>query len=172
MARPDDLCHAPHVIELPFLTIAPDDNAVLELRAAWHWKIGAGWTPLLVTAFGDVFLRHSGPILWLNTGTGEVTQVAGSAEELETMLGVEASFEGWLMPGLVERLRAEGRLLQPGRYYSYTIFPVFKQGKYEPNNIITIPIRKHFGWSGSLHKQIQSIPDGGTVQMMVKPRLM
>ena len=73
---------------------------------------------MLVTALGDVCLQHSGSVSWLNTGTGEVTQVAGSAAAFESLLDVEANVEWWLMPSLVERLRAESRVLQSGRCYT------------------------------------------------------
>jgi hypothetical protein len=149
------------------LTITPDQDAIERLRQDWAWLLPQQWTPLLFSAFGDVFLeRADGVVSWLNTGTGELVDVAADRQCFRTALAGDA-IENWFLPPLIEKLHDLGKILEPGQCYSYTIFPVFAEGKYEPDNIWVSPMKEHFGLSGDLHRQLKSLPNGQKVQIVI-----
>jgi hypothetical protein len=110
------------------VTCSPSAEATLVLKRAWGWLVPEPWVPLLFSVLGDVFLQKDGKVYWLNTGTGEITQVADGTEHFEALLQTELAVE-WFMPSLVEELRAEGKIASEGQCYTYAIFPVFSEGK-------------------------------------------
>jgi len=67
---------------------------------------------------------------------------------------------------VIDQLAASGCVLGPGQSYSYKILPVLG-GSYKAENRVLLPIREHFGAWGSLHRQIEDLPDGSRVQIEV-----
>jgi hypothetical protein len=151
------------------LTFTPDDEAVQELAAAWDWLIQEPFTPVLFSTLGDIFYRtQSDTVHWLNTGTGEISAVADSTEHFRERLGTEIADE-WFMPALVEDLHAAGKIPGPGCCYTFTILPVFAEGRYEVTNLNPVPAKEHFALTGHMHRQIKSLPDGAQVRVRVVP---
>jgi hypothetical protein len=149
------------------LTLQPSAD-LLELSVdAWRWKIGQPAKILLITLFGDMFFTNStGEVLWLNTGTGEIQKVANSEDEFRNLLQTDAA-ELWLLPELVRDLEAAGKVIAPQQCYTLITPPVFKEGKYEVDNIAVVPTAEHFRLSADLHKQIADLPDGARVRFKV-----
>ncbi|HEX5363625.1 MAG TPA: T6SS immunity protein Tdi1 domain-containing protein [Gallionella sp.] len=117
--------------------------------------------PVLFTALGDVFFQpDSGGIWWLNTGTAEVTRVAGSVDQFRELLGTEIVDE-WFLPSLIEQLHAAGKVPDEGECYTYVTLPVFEEGKYEVENLNPVPAYEHFALTGDIHCEILSRPLGG-----------
>lgn len=150
------------------LTFTPDEGAVQQLRSSWRWLLGDDWSPILFSTLGDVFLSRENGIAWLNTGTGEVSLVAANEDEFREMLAGDA-VTGWFMPSLVAELREQGKILSEGECYTYAIYPIFKEGGYQPANFTPVPARSHFGLSGDLHQQIANLADGAQVRVNVVP---
>ena len=151
------------------LTFTPDDEAVAEIASAWGWLIQEPFTPLLFSSLGDMFFQaESGGVFWLNTGTGEITAIAASAEQFKAQLGTEVSSD-WFLPSLVAQLHAAGKIPAPGCCYTYVTLPVFAEGKYEIANLNPVPAKEHFGITGHIHQQIQSLPDGAQIDLQVVP---
>lgn len=150
------------------LTISPDDEALQALRDAWGWLIGEQWKPTLFSVWGDMFFDRGGPISWLNTGTGEIVDVASSLDDFRARLAGEQADE-WFLPRLVAELHQAGLRPLAGRCFTYVTYPVFAEGKYEVANIRVVPTREHFGLSGELHRQIAELPDGVQVRISVGP---
>jgi hypothetical protein len=151
------------------LTFCPNEEAVAMLRRSWAWLIPAPWKPLLFSVLGDVFLeREPEGVFWLNTGTGEITLVASDTEEFQTALGTEIA-SNWFMPDLVSRLHQAGKIPGPSECYTYAVFPIFSEGKYEIAKFGVVPAREHFGLSGDLHARISGLPDGQEVRIVVGP---
>lgn len=123
------------------------------LRSKWHWLLGAEWAPLLFSVFGDAFIEKDGQVQWLNTGTGEIIPVAKDRSEFQHKLGGDDTND-WFMPGLVAALHDAGKYPVEGQCFTYAIYPVFAEGKYEVGNFAVVPIKEHFGLSGDLHRQI------------------
>ena len=151
------------------LTFTPDDEAVAVLRSSWGWLLAEPFTPLLFSSLGDMFFESSsGRVYWLNTGTGQVSEVAESAAQFKEMLRTEIAND-WFLPPLVEKLRAAGKVAGPGCCYTFATLPVFAEGKYEVSNLNPVPAKEHFSLTGHIHKEIQSLPNGARVKIDVVP---
>jgi hypothetical protein len=151
------------------ITCTPSDEAVQQLAVSWAWVLREPFVPLLFSALGDVFLEpDSGGVWWLNTGIGELTQVAQSTQEFRELLGTELA-EEWFMPTLIERLRAAGKILQAGQCYTYITLPVFTEGRYEVENLNPVPAHEHFGLTGHILSEIKGLPDETKVKISVAP---
>jgi len=151
------------------VTIAPPDEAVAQLRESWFWLLGANWRPLLFSAIGDVFLQlPAGTVWWLSTATGGLEQVAESEPEFVDLLAGERVNE-WFLPGLVQALQSAGKHLQPDQCYSYATLPVFSDGSFSVDNMHPMNAKEHFGFTGDVMRQIQSLPDGARVSIQVSP---
>ncbi len=150
------------------LTITPEDDAVAALRTSWEWRLGEAWSPLLFSAFGDVFLKTSTGVHWLNTGTGDLEKIAEDEGTFRTAIGGDQAND-WFLPSLVEALHEAGKRPAAGECFTYAIYPVFAEGKYEVDNFAVVPAREHFALSGDLHRQLSGMTDGDKVSLRVKP---
>src|SRR5687768_5314263 len=112
------------------------------------------------------FERESGEVFWLDAGTAEITSVAESRDRFRELLGGEQADE-WFLPDLVERLHEAGKIPGEGCCYTYVTLPIFKEGKYEVDNLNPVPARSHFGLTGQLHQQLADVPDGAKVKIQV-----
>jgi hypothetical protein len=147
------------------LTCTPPFEALHALGESWGWLVGEPFEPILFSALGDVFLtRGSGVVWWLNTGTGELTVVAASVAEFQTLLSTEKVNE-WLLPELVAKLHAAGKILGPGECFTFITLPVFSQGRYEVTNMNPVPLREHFGFTGRIIRETEGHPDGAQVRV-------
>ena len=147
------------------LTCTPDTEAMEVLRSSWAWRIRQPFTPVLFSVIGDAFIEpESGGIHWLNTGTGELTQVAASWPEFQVLLGTESADE-WFMPSLVEKLRSAGKVCGLGRCYTYVTLPIFAEGKYTVENLNPVRAREHFGLTGRIQQEVFSLPEGSKVKL-------
>ena len=156
-------------MEIPWslLTVTPSDEAVEQLFASWSWFLKEPFTPLLFTVLGDVFLQsESGDVYWLDTGAGELSQVAHSADVFHDLLKTDLA-EDWFLPTLIAELRSVGKIAQEGYCYSFVTLPIFKEGKYEVGNLNPISAKEHFSITGMMHKEIHSLPDGATVEIKI-----
>ena len=150
------------------ITIQPEDLALVALRSAWRWMIGDAWTPLLFSAIGDVFFEvPAGSVWWLSTATGSLEQVSDSQAEFRELLGTEKADE-WFLPGLVDALRDQGKILRPDQCYTYTILPVFAEGSFSAGNMNPVSAAEHFALSGHVHEGIRQLPDRSNVRVTIK----
>ncbi len=149
------------------ITIQPSDGAVHALRENWRWLLGDAWTPILFSAVGDVFLEvTAGTVWWLSTATGAFEQVAESREQFSELLGGESADE-WFLPGLVEVLRSQGKVLAEDQCYTYVVLPIFKEGSFSAENMHPVPAAEHFALSGHMHQSIHNLPDGAQVRVII-----
>ena len=149
------------------LTCTPNSDALSELRTSWSWLLPSAIEPVLFSIFGDVFFRAgSESVHWLNTGTGEISQVSETLAEFQEMLGSEKSAE-WFLPALVEKLHAAEKVPASGHCYTYAILPVFAEGKFEEWNFKPVPARDHFAATAKVLKEIANLPDGARVHLSV-----
>jgi hypothetical protein len=92
--------------------------------------------------------------------------VAASIDEFKPLLGAPIADE-WLLPPLIEQLRAAGKVLQPGECYTFVTLPVFAEGRYDVDNLNPVRAREHFALTGGIHQDLQSYPDGSKVKLTV-----
>ncbi len=149
------------------LVFYPQPESVAKLRKHWAWLLGNEWSPIMFSVIGDVFIElPSRSIWWLSTATGSLEQVADTRDEFEELLGTDRTDE-WFLPGLVDVLYGQGKVLGPDQCYSYTILPVFSQGSFSAENMNPVPAGDHFALSGDMHRQIQGLPDGSKIHIKV-----
>lgn len=149
------------------LTFAPPPEALRELETSWAWLLREPFTPVLFSSLGDVFIEpDSGGVWWLNTGTAELTRVADSVAHFESLLN-SALADEWFLPKLIGELHAAGKVPGPGECYTFVTLPIFREGKYEVENLNPVPAREHYGLTGLMHKQLHDLPDGAQVQVKV-----
>lgn len=149
------------------LVVAPDNEAVAELRHAWAWLLKDDHKPVLFSAMGDMFFESaSGDIHWLNTGTGAVSRIADNVESFRELLGTDLAYELFL-PALIGDLIAARKLLKPGQCYSFITLPIFSEGTYSVENLVPMSIKEHFGLTGAIHEQLQHMPDGAKIRFKI-----
>lgn len=150
------------------MIFTPDTEAVQALRTSWAWLITEPYRPVLFSVLGDAFLQvESGAILWLNTGTAELTEVARSWEHFVELLSAERANE-WFMPDLVEQLHEAGKVPGAGQCYTYVTLPVFVEGKYEVSNFNPVSAKEHFAFTAYIHQQIKSLPNGAKIKIVIE----
>src|ERR1700761_7235392 len=147
----------------------PGEEAFRAAADAWTWFVPEPWTPIFSSALGDIFLKKkSGEVFWLDCGGGRIECVADNERAFADMLGTELT-EEWFLPGLIEKLRQSGKVLAPGKCYSFTILPVFAEGKYVPENMFVCAAKSHFMLTGDIHRQIRDTPNGSKVTIKIVP---
>ena len=145
-----------------------DLGEVLAALSEWSWFLKGKWSPLSVSAVGDVFLENkSGQVFRLDTGVAELEPVAPSIAAFHEALHSPTSVREWLLAPLVEELQSEGKTLGQGQCYGFTILPVFQEGSYRAENRFMLSALEHVRFTGDMHRQIQDLSDGDKVRIKV-----
>lgn len=142
------------------LTVSPDGVDLEGLLSEWRWLVDESFQPVVITALGDLFLRHDdGRIFWLDAGSGQLTEVAGSPEEFKQRMVQPENADEWFAPQLVGDILTGGTPLAPGQCFGYKIAPVLG-GKFEADNFEPTDLQVHFGILGQIHRQVKDLPPG------------
>lgn len=146
-----------------------DPAIAREAARAWSWLVREPWEPIVCSMIGGVFLETpSGEVHWLDTGRGLVEPVAQCREHFEELVRSSPDVvDEWFLPPLVERLHGAGKKPNDGECYGFTILPVFAEGKYDTDNMFVVPVREQLVGSASIHRQLNGVPDGASVQVRV-----
>ena len=145
-----------------------DADGLLE---SWRWLVSNRVNPLVVTAFGDLFLvTESGVVLFLDTVAGTCGEVAASVEDWEAKLLHEpALVDEWFMPEFLNELRAAQKHLAHGQCYStrqsLKLGGAFAVENWDPTNW-----EVHFCFAGELHKALKDVPPGTRITGVKGPR--
>jgi hypothetical protein len=136
---------------------------------AWSWLVPEPWSPIICSIVGGIFLEEpSGNVRWLDTGTGLVEQIAGSRGDFEQTCRTASNLvDEWFLPPLVGRLHAVGKKPREGECFGFKILPVFVEGKYDTENMIVLPVKEQFIGMAEVHRQLNDLPDGASVQVRV-----
>ncbi|RZK58982.1 MAG: DUF4262 domain-containing protein [Pedobacter sp.] len=146
-----------------------------DITTEWEWLIAGYKKVLMLTKFGDMFLQNpNDEVVWLDTGTGVVTEVASSIAEFEEQLNKDEKMEEWLLPNLFIKLQSLNINLKESQIYGFQVLPILG-GTYTVENIKPIDIGVHFSINGEILRQLKNMPDGTEVQLKVsnpkkKPR--
>lgn len=150
------------------LTVSLNGVDLDELLSEWRWLIDESYEPVVITALGDLFLRHDdGRIFWLDSGWGQLTEVASSADEFKQLMGQPDNANEWFIPQLVGDILTAGQQLGPGQCFTYKQPPVLG-GVIEPDNFEPSDLQVHFGILGQIHRQVKDLPPGteiGEIQL-------
>lgn len=127
----------------------------------WQWLIGLSKLPILLTAAGDAFVQDAddGTVYFLDVGRGEIHAVAGSDEELRSLLASKDFVVNYLAVQMVGAMMQAGRRLEPGQIYRFKVPPVLG-GQYDLNNVEATEIAVHFSLAGQLHEKVRNLPPG------------
>lgn len=150
------------------LHFSPNTQTIHTLATSWQWLLPNGFTPVLFSILGDMFFQEATEeVYWLNTGTGEVTLVAKSAEHFNELLASEEA-NNWFMPNLVEQLHDAGKIPTENQCDTYITLPIFAEGSYDVENLNPVPASEHFALTGEMLKHLQGLKDGATVDISIK----
>lgn len=142
------------------LTVSPDGVDLDGLLSEWRWLADGSFQPVVITALGDLFLRHDdGRIFWLSAAWGQLTEVAASAEEFKRLMVQPANADAWFASDLVGDILTAGQRLRPGECFGTKIPPILG-GEVEPDNFEPTDLQVHFGILGQIHRQVKDLPPG------------
>ena len=138
-----------------------------ELLADWQPLIPPQSSPWVLTKFGEVFFSQpDGKIGKLEVSGFQYHVVAKDKIDFQEWLVDPDKLSDWFLAPLVDQLESSGRMPGSDQCFSF-IIPLGLQGRLAADNVMTIPIREHFGCWGELFQQIKDLPDGS--QIVLKP---
>jgi len=139
--------------------IQPDINEVHNSLEAWDWLDLGDKQPFAVTAFGDVFLRDSDGIWFLDTIEGSVKRVAADQEELEKLLNTEEGHSHYLAADLVTQAHEDEFLIEGSECYTFEVPPVLG-GKLDLDNVVVMEFATALSIAGQVHLKVKDMPPG------------
>ena len=146
----------------PMLVIAPPREAIEQALRSWQWLPISGREPILVTAFGSIFLAGQDGVWFLNTLEGTLQKVCSARAELDQLLNTKEGEERYCLAGFVERACREGRTLGESQCYDFSVHPLLG-GKLEYENIQPTDFVVAVHIAGLLHEQVKQLPPGTNI---------
>lgn len=142
------------------LTIKTDGLPFDTLLSDWRWLVSPDFTPVLITAFGDLFLcDRSGRIHFLDLMTGEFKPVAETQEEFDRLCEDRERRRSWFASFLFTEVRKLQGDLSTGECYSCKK-PLSLGGQLEPDNFERTDLQVHYSILGQLHQRTRGLPPG------------
>jgi hypothetical protein len=142
------------------LTIKIDRLPFDTLLSDWRWLVSKDFTPVLMTAFGDLFLRdQAGCVHFLDLMSGEFKQVAKSQEDFDRLCEDRQQRRSWFVGFLFSEIRNLRGDLEACQCYSCKI-PLSLGGQLEPDNFERTDLQVHYSILGQLHQQARHLPVG------------
>ncbi len=139
--------------------INPTQEKISNGLEEWSWLPINDKTPIVVTAFGDIFFESSNGIWFLDTLEGNISKVTNTRGELQDILNTVEGQDHFLMSGFVDRAVAEGMKLMGGQCYNFKISPVLG-GQIIFENIEIQDLVVALSISGQIHRQVKDLPAG------------
>lgn len=134
------------------------------LLSNWRWLVSPDFTPVLMNAFGDLFLRDkSGGIHFLDLMSGGFKRVAQSQEEFDQLCDDREQRRSWFIGFLLTEVRKLCGELAPGECYSCKT-PLTLGGQLEADNFERTGLEVHYSILGQLHQQTRHLPAGTKIQ--------
>jgi len=142
------------------LTIKTGGLPFESLLSDWRWLVQPDFTPVLMTAFGDLFLRdEAGRIHFLDLMSGEFKPVAASQEEFDRLCDDREQRRSWFIGSLLMEVRKLRGGLAVGECYSCKT-PLSLGGRLEADNFERTDLEVHYSILGQLHQQTRHLPPG------------
>lgn len=138
------------------------------IEASWGW---AGLKPLLVVgdnAFGNLIVKDVEERYWRLCPEDLYCRViAASRSELDTLSSDQDFLHDWSMTELTRQAKERLGPLRPGFKYCLKI-PGALGGQYGGDNLATMSLEELISASGSIAKQVDQLPDGARVNLVVE----
>ncbi len=140
--------------------VRPAPSEFEAATAAWRWLLPPGAEPLLITALGDVFVRtNDGRVMFLDTETGKLENVAGSLDEWDGLLRDGNAIETWFRPTFIAELERRHDSLKAPLVFSPTT-PSVLGGELTAENYTPSRWDAHLHIMGQIHRQVRDLPSG------------
>jgi len=131
--------------------------------ADWAWMPAlSGKSPMVTSAFGDVFLTADDGVWFLDTLEGTLTREWDSPASLQDVLNTQEGQDRFLMVGLAQTAFSEGRVPGDGEVLSFKTPPILG-GSLEPDNIEVSDLEVALSVAGQIHRQVKDVPPGTPV---------
>jgi hypothetical protein len=124
----------------PRLVATPDEGQIRDALATWPELSTARLRPLLVTAFGDIFVETTNGEVWVASPVYlAFERVAGSVPEFERLFADQMWTDTRLLTGVAMRAQREGIQRRPDQVFAIAPHPAFSDslmdGKLVPMNL-------------------------------------
>ena len=138
------------------------------IEESWGWT---GLRPQLVigdNAFGNLIVKDFEEHYWrLRPEDPCCRMIAASRAELDTLSNDQGFSHDWNMTELVRQAKERLGPLRPGFKCCLKI-PGVLGGEYGGDNVATMPLEELVSVSGSIARQIDQLPDGASISLVVK----
>lgn len=124
----------------PMLMATPDEAQIRDALATWPELSASRLRPLLVTAFGDIFVETTDGEVWVASPVYlAFERVAGSVNEFERLFADQTWTDTRLLTGVALRARREGIERRPDQVFAIAPHPALSdslmEGKLVPMNL-------------------------------------
>jgi hypothetical protein len=144
------------------------NDLLAAIAEGWSWKLGLPVELLATNQFGNTIVRNSdGHYFRIIPEEWQCELLARSPEELGAKRQSPEFVRDWEMAGLVRQAQIWQGPLAEGRVYCL-VTPGVLGGKYAEDNIRTITLRELLSYSGCMARQIEGLPNGTKVEIVVK----
>jgi len=145
------------------------DLEIERLLADWRWLYSGEAELLARNVFGELFLRdQTGVVVWLNTTTGKLSEVAESKERFSKMAETRERRREWFVEDEEQAYAGHGLVPNSFQCIGFEVPAVFAEGG-TPATAYLADVYEYVSFLGDLHRQIASLPDGSRVQLRVNP---
>jgi hypothetical protein len=142
------------------LTIPIEGLRFDALLSDWRWLVGTNYTPILITAFGDLFLRDDeGRVHFLDLMAGQFKQVAESEQQFNDLCEDRGQRRTWFLGSFLTEIRKILGELATGECYRCKV-PLSIGGELSPENFERTDLQTHYSVLGQLHRQTRNLPPG------------
>lgn len=149
--------------DLERLLIRLDKAKAKELLSLWSWRLDRPFTPLVLSVFGDWFLRNeTGIVYLLDLVSGELREIATSEEEFWLFLDDEANRKEWLMSHVVTVLEKAGVSRSASECFAFRTPPMLG-GQLSVENIVPWDLAAYESGTSKVHRQASGLPPGTEV---------
>lgn len=146
------------------LIIRSDGLPFAELLSDWRWLVQENCTPVMMTAFGDLFLRdQAGHIHFLDLMCGQFKEVAVSQEAFDRLCDDREQRRAYFSWILLMELRKIHGPPADGQCFSCKV-PLSLGGKMEASNFSPTDIQVHYSVLGQLQQQVSLLPPGTKIR--------
>ncbi|MBX3738984.1 MAG: DUF1851 domain-containing protein [Candidatus Didemnitutus sp.] len=138
------------------------------IAEGWNWKLGEPVEIVATNVFGNAIVKNAaGHYFRIMPEEWSCELIAGSAADLERTMQSAEFVHDWEMKRVVALAeRAQGPLAD-GQVYCLVI-PGILGGKYSEENIRKIGLREVLAYCGDMAHQIEDVPDGSQVKIVLK----
>jgi hypothetical protein len=138
------------------------------IARGWSWKLGNPVEIVATNSFGNAIVRNeAGQYFRIMPEEWKCELLATSASGLEQKREQPGFIRDWEMLPLVARAEVAHGPLKEGQVY-YLVVPGVLGGKYAEDNIRQISLVELLAYSGDMAHQIDDVPDGAQVKIVLK----